>query len=81
MSRSVGAEHARQNLPELLDRARDGEVTIITKRGRPYAALVPVDRISPERPAASFAALAGSGSGLWSDDPTEYVRRIREEWP
>ncbi len=80
MARSLGAEQARQTLPELLDRAREGEVTIITKRGKPYAALVPLDRLMAERPAASFTALAGSGSGLWSEDPAEYVRRIREEW-
>jgi hypothetical protein len=25
--------------------------------------------------------LAGSGTGLWGDDSTEHLRRLRDEWP
>ena len=80
MTEKLGAEVARQRLPELLDRARDGEVTIICKRGRPYAALVPLDQLPVEPARVKLTALHGSGKGLWSDDPAEYVRRMREEW-
>jgi prevent-host-death family protein len=39
-SRICGANEARSHLPELLEDAHQGSSTIITKRGRPYAALV-----------------------------------------
>lgn len=80
MADKIGAEQARQHLPELLERARAGEVTIICKRGKPYAALVPLDHLPPEPPTHRFTALLGSGPGLWGDDPAEHVRRMREEW-
>jgi prevent-host-death family protein len=38
-----GAEEARNQLPELLDAAAEGRSTIITRRGRPIAALVPLE--------------------------------------
>jgi prevent-host-death family protein len=37
---------AKNRLPELIDRALDGEDVVITRRGQPVAALKPV----PERP-------------------------------
>jgi prevent-host-death family protein len=37
-----GAEEARNQLPHLLDAAEKGESTIISKHGRPVAALVPI---------------------------------------
>ncbi|WP_170153362.1 type II toxin-antitoxin system prevent-host-death family antitoxin [Roseiarcus fermentans] len=47
-SRTVGhdrdksAEEARNTLPQLLDVAERGSATLITKRGRPVAALAPI---------------------------------------
>jgi prevent-host-death family protein len=38
-----GAEEARNQLPELLDAAEKGRSTIITRHGRPVAALMPLD--------------------------------------
>lgn len=75
----VGAEQARQRLPELLERAHRGEVTIITKRGKPYAALVPVEAAARARPTASLTSLRGSGHGLWGD-VASHVERLRAEW-
>ena len=80
MSRTIGAEKARQTLPELLDRASAGESTIITRRGRPCAVLVPLDQWPGEQTTVDLVALAGSGKGLWGDDPAGYVRGLREEW-
>jgi prevent-host-death family protein len=34
-------EETRQQLPSLLESAHAGQAVIITKRGKPYAALVP----------------------------------------
>jgi prevent-host-death family protein len=39
---SVGAYEAKTHLPELLDRVEKGERIVITRRGLPVAALVPV---------------------------------------
>lgn len=77
MSRkSLGAEEARTLLPELLEQARHGVTTLITKRGQPYAELGPV---APRRTrkSRSLLQLAGTGAGLWSRDD---VRRQRDEW-
>ena len=37
-----GAEEARNQLPHLLEAAEDGQSTVITRHGRPIAALVPI---------------------------------------
>ena len=38
-----GAEEARNQLPDLLEAAEKGRSTIITRHGRPVAALVPIE--------------------------------------
>jgi prevent-host-death family protein len=38
-----GAEEARNQLPDLLEAAEKGRSTIITRHGRPVAALVPME--------------------------------------
>ena len=75
---TLGVEEARRRLPQLLADAHRGEVTIITKHGRPYAALVPVEEIRPARP-VSVLSLRGSGKGLWGD-VAAHVERMRREW-
>ena len=39
---TLGVLEARKRFPELLDRARDGEETVIARHGHPVAALVPL---------------------------------------
>lgn len=75
----IGAEQARARLPELLEQANRGQVTVITKRGRPYAALVPVQRVQRPR-GASTMALKGSGRGCWGEDSRKTLREMRDEW-
>jgi prevent-host-death family protein len=73
-----GVEDARSELPALLDEAARGRATIITRRGRPIAALVPVTRqTGMQKP---LCALAGSGKGLWGKHSGKTLRRLREEW-
>lgn len=79
-TRTCGAEEARANLPALLERAHHGTPVLITKRGRPYAALVPVDRLTGTTRRLAIGALAGSGKGLWGRKSAETVRRMRDEW-
>lgn len=78
--RTCGAEQARARLPELLERAHHGRPTVITKRGKPYAILVPVAeaRGGPRR--ASVLVLKGSGRGLWGAVASETVAEMRDEW-
>ena len=60
-NRTYGAEEARAHLPELLERAHRGEVTAITKHGRPLAKVVPVDAIQGGKAKMPLLSLAGSG--------------------
>lgn len=77
MAKTYGVEEARQVLPKLLDLANRGTTSIITRHGRPIAALVPVDRV-PSRAVVNMTELRGSGKGLWTDD--ESVNAQRDEW-
>ena len=78
--RTLGADRARTELPTLLEQAHHGASTVITKRGRPYAAIVPVGQAAADRPAISLLSLAGSGRGLWGRKSTATVARLRDEW-
>jgi prevent-host-death family protein len=78
--RYSGVEETRQQLPSLLEGAHAGEAVIITKRGKPYAALVPFEALPATMPRPSVVALRGSGAGLWGKDAAAWVDRIRNEW-
>lgn len=75
-----GAEEARNQLPDLLEAAEAGKSTIITRHGRPVAALVPIDEFRPGDRQASLMSLAGSGRGLWGKDSARTIQQLREEW-
>jgi prevent-host-death family protein len=77
---TIGAEEARQTLPALLDRAAEGETTIISRRGRPCAAVVPLSAVPPAARAPSLNDLRGTGRGLWGDDPAATIAAGRAEW-
>jgi prevent-host-death family protein len=79
-SKTCGAEQARSHLPELLEAAHHGSSTIITKHGRPYAALVSLAQSEPARKGSSLLDLKGSGRGLWGRDSARSVARMRDEW-
>jgi prevent-host-death family protein len=71
---------ARRQLPSLLESAHAGQAVIITRRGKPYAALVPIESLLVARPCPSIVALRGSGRGLWGKDGAAGVNRMRNEW-
>lgn len=75
-----GVEDARSQLPALLAEAERGRSTIITRHGRPIAAIVPVDRTAGGSRQKSLLDLAGSGKGLWGKDSTKTLRKLRDEW-
>lgn len=75
--RRYGAEDARAHLPELLERARRGTATLITKRGRPCAVLMPVEQARAAGRHVELMSLAGTGAGLWGGDSARMVREMR----
>lgn len=77
---SKGAEEARNQLPDLLAAAEQGRSTIISRHGRPVAALVPIDAYRPSDRQEPLLPLAGSGRGLWGKDSARTLRRLRDEW-
>ena len=78
--RRKGAEEARTQLPELLEAAENGQSTIITRHGRPVAALMPAAAYSAAARQHSLMALAGSGRGLWGRRSMQAIARLRDEW-
>jgi len=75
-----GAEEARNQLPSLLEAAERGETTVITKHGKPVAALVPIEDLKLTGKQMSLLPLRGSGRGLWGPDPAKTIDEMRDEW-
>jgi prevent-host-death family protein len=79
-TRRTGAEDARNQLPDLLEAAEKGRSTIITRHGRPVAALMPIEAYGTAVRQQPLIPLAGSGRGLWGKDSGRTLRRLRDEW-
>ena len=75
-----GAEEARNELPDLLAAAEKGQTTIITRHGRPVAALVPISAYGSSARQPPLLPLRGSGRGLWGRNSTKTIRQMRDEW-
>lgn len=75
-----GVEEARNQLPTLIEAAEAGNATVITKRGRPIAALVPLDSYSASPRQRSLLAIAGTGPGLWGRNSGRTIAKLRDEW-
>ena len=75
-----GSEEARNELPELIEDAQHGRSTIITRHGKPLAALVPLDVYRRSSEQLSLLGLEGSGRGVWGDDSRKTLAELRDEW-
>jgi prevent-host-death family protein len=75
-----GVEEARNQLPKLIQAAEAGHATIITKRGRPIAALMPLDSYGTAPRQRSLLAIAGTGPGLWGRNSGQSIAKLRDEW-
>ncbi len=75
-----GAEEARNELPHLLEAAEGGQSTVITRRGRPVAALVPIEGYIAAIRQEPLTPLAGSGRRLWGRNSALTIRKLRDEW-
>ena len=77
--RVSGVEEARTRLPEILRAAHhEGAVTIVTRRGEPCAAVVPVSLALRDVP--KLSELRGSARGCYGD-AARFVGELRDEWP
>ena len=61
---TVGAFEAKTHFSELLERARNGEKIIISKRGVPAAMLVPIETRDTLSPAEAVARLKELRRGI-----------------
>ena len=78
--RTKGVQEARQELPALVEAAHRGSGTIITKHGKPYAAIVPVNEAMSKSRGVTVAQLRGTGKKIWKRDAADEVSRMRDEW-
>lgn len=76
----VGLEEGRSTLPRLAAQAHAGQCSVLTRHGKPYAAIVPVDLLRQSRRRASLLALKGTGAGLWATAGAGLVATLRDEW-
>jgi prevent-host-death family protein len=79
-STHIGLEQARSELPRLVTEAQAGTSAVITRHGRPCAALVPLDRMTAHKRKGGLLLLRGTGAGLWGPDVGADVRQLRNEW-
>lgn len=81
---NYGLEQARIQLPNIVANAHAGVRSIITKHGKPYAAIVPLEDIQKSATDADLAsgilALRGTGRGLWGANAGQTVADLRDEW-
>ncbi|MEO9148974.1 MAG: type II toxin-antitoxin system Phd/YefM family antitoxin [Burkholderiaceae bacterium] len=77
---TVGIEQGRSNLPELAARANAGQPTLLTRHGKPWAAIVSPEVLRSTQHGVSFKSLRGSGPGLWEADPAATIAGMRDEW-
>jgi len=79
-----GLEQARIKLPSLVALANAGVASVITRHGKPYAAIVSIEDLEKSSAAgtvvASVSSLRGTGKGLWGPSPAQTVVELRDEW-
>jgi len=71
--KQVGIRQARQELPDLIDRAQAGEEIVITRQGKAVAKLVPAPKAPKALPALAAFRLRMGPAG------TPAVQLVREE--
>jgi prevent-host-death family protein len=80
MPQHMGSEDARNDLPHLLQEAERGRSTVITRRGRAVAAVVPIEAFAAQERQQPLSDLIGTGKGLWGRDSRVTLRKLRDEW-
>lgn len=84
MKSTYGLEQARAQLPHIAAEAHAGHASVITRHGKPIAAVVPVQawltRQSLRIRRGGILALRGTGRDLWPAGAGEVVSDLRDEW-
>jgi prevent-host-death family protein len=75
-----GSEEARNELPSLIEAAEGGRATIVTRRGRPVATMVPLDAYRDHYRQRSLLPLEGSGQAQWGRHRSRARGKLRDEW-
>ncbi|HSV46388.1 MAG TPA: hypothetical protein VLJ58_11430 [Ramlibacter sp.] len=79
-TRTLGLEQGRKQLPELAALAHAGQSSLLTRHGKPFAAIVAPELLLKSRRKPSFLALRGTGKGLWGTSAARHVAALRDEW-
>jgi prevent-host-death family protein len=79
-STHIGLEQARSELPRLVTEAQAGSSSVITRHGKPCAALVPLERLKAHTRRGGLLSLRGTGAGLWRPNVAAAVTKLRNEW-
>ncbi len=81
---TYGLEQARIQLPLIVSNAHSGVASVITRHGKPYAAVVPIKALEKSRSAlrasSNLLALRGTGQGLWGSHVGQTIAELRDEW-
>ena len=75
-----GLEVARAQLPRLVGQAEAGQSCVITRHGRPCAAIVPLQSLQSSHRRGGLLMLRGTGGGLWPASAAVEVKQLRDEW-
>jgi hypothetical protein len=76
----IGLDEGRSTLPRLAALAHAGEASLLTRHGKPFAAIVAPEVLLATKPRPGFLALRGSGRGLWGPSAAAAVTDLRNEW-
>ena len=76
----IGLDEGRSTLPRLAALAHTGQASLLTRHGKPFAAIVAPEVLLASRPRPAFLALRGSGRGLWGPSASAAVADLRDEW-
>ena len=76
----LGVEAARKAFPALVEQARQGKATLVTRHGKPWAMIVPPNTPLPSPTGGDIRQLRGSGKGLWGRSASRAIDRMRREW-
>ena len=81
---SYGLEQARIQLPHIVSDAHAGLTSVITRHGKPYAAIVSIHELEKSRAvinaASGLLTLRGTGRGVWGSNVAQTIAEMRDEW-
>jgi prevent-host-death family protein len=79
-----GLEQARAQLPRIVSEAGAGVSSVITRHGKPCAAVVPLQDLerlrASRRTPRALLQLRGTGRGMWDSNVGKAIADLRDEW-